>query len=151
RIWVSDAGIDHITRFPASDPAHAEKFKTGFSSSGLGIDSQGNVWITNRLGNSVVGMAHLVDIGAREKAEGVSSASDYLTKTMSEQKGGRRGGSVTVLRPDGTPYPGSPFTGGGPPRPWAGAVGGKRKNLIFQFARVSRPVVAVVRGVTQQA
>jgi streptogramin lyase len=112
RIWVSDGGIDHVTRFPASNPSQVETFKTGFSSSGLGIDSQGNVWVTKRLGNSLVGMAHLVDMGVRLKTEGVASASDYLTKTMSEQKGGKRGGSVTVLRPDGTPYPGSPFTGG---------------------------------------
>src|SRR5215469_3874769 len=58
RIWVSDVGADHVTRFPASDPAHVETFKTGFSSSGLNIDSQGNVWITNRFGTGVLGMAH---------------------------------------------------------------------------------------------
>src|SRR5215469_14895939 len=108
RIWVSDAGVDHITRFPAADPTKVETFKTGLSSSGLGIDSQGNVWVTNRLGSSLVGMAHLVDLGVRLKAEGVASASDYLTKTMSEQKGGHNGGNVTVLRPDVTAYPGSP-------------------------------------------
>src|SRR5215813_2874809 len=141
RIWVSDAGIDHITRFPASDPSRVETFKTGFSSSGLGIDSQGNVWITNRLGNSVDGMAHLVDMGVREKAEGVSKASDYLTKTMSEQKGGRRGGSITLLRPDGTPYPGSPFTGGGLPGPWAVAVDGNDNIWISNFAMASSPIV----------
>ena len=43
----------HVTRFPASDPSKAEKFKTGCSGSGLGIDSQGNVWVTNRLGSSI--------------------------------------------------------------------------------------------------
>src|SRR5215471_393685 len=42
RIWVSDAGIDHVTRFPAADPSRVETFKTGYSSSGLDIDSQGN-------------------------------------------------------------------------------------------------------------
>ena len=56
RIWVSDGGIDHVTRFPAADPSKVETFKTGFSSSGLGIDSQGNVWVTNRLGSDLVGM-----------------------------------------------------------------------------------------------
>jgi hypothetical protein len=141
RIWVSDAGIDHITRFPASDPSRVETFKTGFSSSGLGIDSQGNVWITNRLGNSVDGMAHLVDMGVREKAEGVSKASDYLTKTMSEQKGGRRGGSITLLRPDGTLYPGSPFTGDGLPGPWAVAVDGNDNIWISNFNVASSPIV----------
>ena len=53
---------------------------------------------------SLLGMAHLIDMGIRLKLEGVASASDYLTKQMSEQKGGTmNGGSVTVLRPDGTP------------------------------------------------
>ena len=141
RIWVSDGVIDHVTRFPASDPSQVQTFKTGFSSSGLGIDSQGNVWVTNRLGNSLVGMAHLVDLGVRAKAEGVASASDYLTKTMSEQKGGKTGGSVAVLRPDGTPYPGSPFTGGGLPGPWAVAVDGNDNIWISNFAMVSSPIV----------
>src|SRR5215470_324310 len=143
RIWVSDGGIDHVTRFPASDPSQAQTFKTGvgFSSSGLGIDSQGNVWITNRLGNSLVGMAHLVDMGVRLKTEGITSASDYLTKTMSEQKAGKRGGSVTVLRPDGTLYPGSPFTSGGLPGPWAVAVDGNDNIWISNFAMVSSPIV----------
>jgi hypothetical protein len=67
-------------------------------------------------------MAHLVDMGVRLKLEGVTAASDYLTTTMSKQKGGRFGGSVTLLRPDGTQFPGSPFTGDGLPGPWA-AVG----------------------------
>jgi hypothetical protein len=62
-------------------------------------------------------MAHLVDMGVRLKTEGLESATDYMTKTMSQQKG--RSASVTVLRPDITKYPGSPFTGGGLPGPWA--------------------------------
>ncbi len=48
-IWVSNSGFT-VTRFPASDPRKAEKFKTGFNNSGLAIDSQGNVWVTNRFG-----------------------------------------------------------------------------------------------------
>ena len=39
-------------RFPASDPSKVETFKAGWSGSGLGIDSQGNVWVTNRFGSS---------------------------------------------------------------------------------------------------
>ena len=103
RIWVSNSALDHVTRFPAADPSKAEKFKTGFNNSGLAIDSQGNVWITERFGSGLLGMAHLMDLDSRLKLEGVAKASDYLTKTMSEQKGGS--GSVTVLRPDGTPFP----------------------------------------------
>ena len=54
RIWVSNSGVDHVTRFPASDPSKAENFKTGINNSGLAVDSQGNVWITNRFGNGLL-------------------------------------------------------------------------------------------------
>src|SRR5271166_3035300 len=39
RIWVSNTGVDHVTRFPASDPSKVENFKVGFNSSGLAVDS----------------------------------------------------------------------------------------------------------------
>ena len=142
RIWVSNSGVDHVTRFPASDPSRAENFKVGFNSSGLAIDSQGNVWVTNRFGSGLLGMFHLVDMGIRLKLEGVAAASDYLTKTMSRQQGGTLdAGSVTLLRPDGTPYPGSPFTGGGLPGPWAAAVDGNDNVWISNFAMPSSPIV----------
>ena len=149
RIWVANSGADHVTRFPASDPSKAENFKTGINNSGLGIDSQGNVWITNRFGVGLLGMAHLVDMGIHLKAEGVESASDYLTKTMSQQKGGTmNGGSVTVLRPDGTPYPGSPFKSSGLPGPWAVAVDGNDNIWISNFAGPSSPIVVLCGGHT---
>ena len=141
RIWVSNSGIDHVTRFPASDPSKAENFKVGFNSSGLAIDSQGNVWVTNRFGSGLLGMAHLVDMGIHLKLWGVAAASDYLTKTMSQQKGGAFGGSVTVLRPDGSAYPGSPFNGGGLPGPWAAVVDGNDNVWISNFAGPSSPIV----------
>ncbi len=141
RIWVSNSGIDHVTRFPAADPTKVENFKVGFNSSGLGIDSKGNVWVTDRFGNGLLGMAHLVDMGVRLKLDGVAAASDYLTKTMSQQQGGSKGGSVNLLRPDGTPYPGSPFTGSGLPGPWAVAVDGNDNVWISNFAMPSSPIV----------
>src|SRR5262245_40725228 len=66
RIWVSNAS-DKVTRFPAANPSKAENFKTGFVNSGLSIDSQGNVWVTNRFGDGLLGMARLVDMAARLK------------------------------------------------------------------------------------
>ncbi len=141
RIWVSNSGVDHVTRFPASDPSKVENFKVGYNSSGLAIDSEGNVWVTDRFGNGLLGMMHMVDFGLHFKFEGLTSAADYLTKTMSEQKGGRFGGSVNLLKPDGSPYPGSPFTGGGLPGPWAAAVDGNDNVWISNFAMPSSPIV----------
>jgi hypothetical protein len=141
RIWVSNSGVDHVTRFRASDPSKVENFKTGINNSGLAIDSGGNVWVTNRFGTGLLGMAHLIDMGIHLKLKGVASASDYLTKTMSEQKGGRFGGSVTLLRPDGSRFPGSPFKGDGLPGPWAAVVDGNDNVWISNFNTPSSPIV----------
>jgi len=139
RIWVSNTGLT-VTRFPASDPSKAENFRTaGILNSGMNIDSQGNVWVTNRFGRGLLGMAHMIDAVARLKAEGVNKASDYLTKTMSEQKGGD--GSVALLRPDGTHSPGSPFKGGGLPGPWAVVVDGNDNAWVSNFAMAASPIV----------
>jgi hypothetical protein len=140
RIWVSNSGVPHVTRFPAADPSKAENFKTGINNSGLAIDSRGDVWVTNRFGTGLLGMAHLIDMGVRLKLAGVAAASDYLTKTMSQQQGGRYGGSVTLLRPDGSQYPGSPFKGSGLPGPWAAVVDGNDNLWISNFAAPSSPI-----------
>ena len=142
RIWVSNAFGEHVTRFPASDPSKAETFYAGASPSGLNIDSQGNVWITTRFGNGVLGKLHLADLDVHGKFEGVVSAMDYMATTMSTQQGGTdHSGSVTLLRPDGTPYPGSPFTGGGLPGPWAAVVDGNDNVWISNFAMPNSPIV----------
>jgi hypothetical protein len=137
RIWVSNALLRHVTRFSASDPSKAEKFDTGWSGSGLNIDSQGNVWVTNRLGNSWsrgVLMAELL-----EKALTGGNPDPELTRAMSRQTGSD-GGSVTLLRPDGSQYPGSPFTAGGLPGPWAVVVDGNDNVWISNFAQRNSPI-----------
>jgi len=139
RVWVTNAFGDWVTRFPASDPTKAEKFKTGFSGSGLGIDSKGNVWITNRLGSSAAGGAAMADIARVLRGRG--NADEALTRRMATQTGGPDGGSVTLLNPDGTEYPGSPFTGGGLPGPWAVAVDGNDNVWISNFAMPNSPIV----------
>ena len=138
RIWVTNAIGEHVTRFPASDPAKAEKFTTGWSGSGLGIDSQGNVWVTNRVGNSLRGAAVVADMAVTLKLGG--NGDEKLTRAMVKQKGGREGGSVSLLRPDGSPYPGSPFTGGGLPGPWAATIDGNDNVWISNFAMPNSPI-----------
>ena len=139
RIWVTNGFGAHVTRFPASDPTKVDKFKTGYSGSGLGIDSQGNVWVTNRLGNSDRGMFDIVKDIVVLKTGG--NADEALTRQMLKQQGGPDGGSVSLLRPDGTPYPGSPFVGGGLPGPWAAVVDGNDNVWISNFAMPASPIV----------
>jgi hypothetical protein len=139
RIWVTNALGDHVTRFPANDPTKVSTFKAGFSGSGLGIDSQGNVWVTNRLGNSLHGAFDMVkDVLVVKRGRGNPDVP--LTREMSKQRGGRDGGSVTLLRPDGTQYPGSPFTGGGLPGPWAADIDGNDNVWISNFAMPNSPI-----------
>ena len=148
RIWVSNA-TDKVTRFDAANPTKPQNFRTGINDSGLAIDNEGNVWITNRFGTGPQAVAHLVEMAVRLKRHGVAAASDYLTTTMSHQVGGPNGGSVTLLRPDGTPYPGSPFKGGGLPGPWAAAVDGNDNVWISNFAAPSSPITELC-GVRRQ-
>ncbi len=138
RIWVTNGFGEHVTRFPASDPTKAEKFTTGWSGSGLGIDSQGNIWVTNRLGNSIRGALVTADAILTAKTGG--NADEKLTRAMFKQQGGREGGSVTLLRPDGREYPGSPFTGGGLPGPWAATIDGNDNVWISNFASANSPI-----------
>jgi hypothetical protein len=139
RIWVTNAMGGHVTRFPASDPSKAEKFSAGWIGSGLGIDSQGNVWVTNRLGSSMRGAFVVADMILTLKTGG--NADEKLTRAMAKQQGGRDGGSVTLLRPDGSEYPGSPFTGGGLPGPWAATIDGNDNVWISNFAAPHSPIV----------
>ena len=44
---------------------------------------------------------------------------------------------MILLRPDGSPYPGSPFTGGSLPGPWAVAVDGDDNVWVSNFAGAS--------------
>jgi hypothetical protein len=62
---------------------------------------------------------------------------------MFERKGGRDGGSVTLLRPDGSEFPGSPFTGGSLPGPWAADIDGDDNVWISNFAGVGSRICAV--------
>jgi sugar lactone lactonase YvrE len=137
RIWVSDSSL-HVIRFAASDPTKSQKFDVRSNNSGINIDSSGNVWVTNRFGAGLIGMAHMVDMAAHLKTGGVLSASDYLTTVMSEQKGGS--GSITLLKPDGSQYPGSPFTAGGLPGPWAVVVDGNDNVWVSNFNTANSPI-----------
>jgi hypothetical protein len=147
RIWVTNAMGAWVTRFPAAEPAKVERFRTGYSGSGLGIDSLGNVWVTNRFGNSNRGKATLG--GVLEAAKTGSNFDEVLTRAMAKQQGGPDGGSVSLLRPDGTEYPGSPFVGGGLPGPWAATIDGNDNVWISNFASSNSPITELCGARTE--
>jgi hypothetical protein len=146
-IWVSNALADHVTRFPASDPTKVETFKTGFSGSGLAVDSLGNVWVTNKLGNSERGRLKVVEMALAGKVnydgdpDATARATTVLVNAMFEQKPGWEGGSLTVLRPDGTEADFSPIYGKGIYAPWAVSVDGNDNIWVSNFARASAGIV----------
>jgi hypothetical protein len=132
RIWVSNGVSDWVTRFPASDPSKAEKFKTALSPGGLAVDGQGNVWVANHFGHSLRGAAVLARAALVALAGG--NFDPILVRGMVAEKAGREGGSVTILRPDGSQAPGSPVSGNGIVVPWAIAVDGNDHIWVSNFA-----------------
>lgn len=147
RIWVTNAGADWVTRFSVSDPSKVETFKTGFSGSGLAIDSLGNVWVTNRLGNSERGRLKLLEglVAFKINYDGDPDGADRLTKVLvpalAEQKSGWEGGSVSVLKPDGSQVSCSPVYGHGLTGPWAVAVDGDDHVWVSNFSTASAGIV----------
>ena len=93
RIWVSNAAGGFVTRFAAADPTKVETFKAGYSGSGVNVDSQGNAWVTNRLGSAQRGKAALEEFQNILKT---SYNDEYLVRTVSKQRGGADGGSVAL-------------------------------------------------------
>jgi streptogramin lyase len=139
RIWISNGGADFVTRFPASDPSKVEKFKVGYSPSGLAVDSQGNVWVTSRLGNSDKALVVWLEMLVAFKMG--KSPDPIFTRAMEDQKAGRWGGNLTILRPDGSQAPGSPVEGNGLVGPWAAAVDGNDHVWISNFSNATVGIV----------
>ncbi len=50
RVLVSNANSNTVTRFPANDPSRAEELTVGYSPHAIAIDSRGNAWVANVLG-----------------------------------------------------------------------------------------------------
>lgn len=147
RIWVTNILGDHVTRFPASDPSKIETFKTGYSGSGLAVDSLGNVWITNKLGSSPRGLLKQVEMAGAFKfnydndPSAASRATRVLVDAMVAQKPGYEGGSVTVLRPDGSEASFSPIYGKGLAGPWAVTIDGNDHAWVTNLTTAAAGVV----------
>ncbi len=142
RIWVSNILSDHVVRFPASDPSKVETFETGFSGSGLAVDSLGNVWVTNRLGSSERSRLKLYEAMAAAKVSGHEKfARILLDAWVGQTPGYESGGSVTVLRPDGTQASFSPVSGKGLTTPWAISVDGNDHMWVSNLSTASAGIV----------
>ena len=133
RIWVDNAIGDKVARFPASDPSKVEVFSTGgHSGKGMAVDSKGNVWIANTLGPGLS-----LETDARLLLAKLSGASltgmDQLALHDLMSHPGL--GSVSMLRPDGSPAPGSPFNPTGSIwGAWAVSIDGNDHVWVSNFA-----------------
>jgi hypothetical protein len=130
RIWITNAVGDTVTRFPASDPSKVEVLPTGgHSGKGMAIDSQGNAWIANTLGTGLdlrikLKLLDLKLTGRLTQLHRV--VFDYLD-------GNPNLGSISMLRPDGTPAPGSPFHTGGTWGSWGVVIDGNDQVWSSNF------------------
>jgi hypothetical protein len=131
RIWITNAIADTVTRFPANDPSKVEVLPTGgHSGKGMAIDSKGNAWITNTLGEGLDLWTKLKLLWL--KLDEKMSEADPVVLGYAASKPGL--GSISMLRPDGTPAPGSPFNGGGSTwGTWAVAIDGNDQVWASNF------------------
>jgi streptogramin lyase len=137
RIWVSNFISDWVTRFPASDPSKAQKFKTAISPGGMAVDGQGNVWVTSHFGTSA--KAWLTLGRTALTAERGRDVHPYLIQSMVAVRPGPDGGVVVVLRPDGKPAR-PPIFGHGIVVPWAIAIDGNDHIWVSNFSNPPDPI-----------
>jgi hypothetical protein len=130
RIWITNAIGDTVTRFPASNPSEVEVLPTGgHSGKGMAIDSQGNAWITNTLGTGMTLETKLRILELKLTGSALAAIDQVVLKDLLGHPGL---GSVSILRPDGSPMPGSPVDGiwGA----WAVSIDGNDHAWVAQFA-----------------
>ncbi len=132
RIWITNTIGDTVTRFPANDPTKVEVFPTGgHSGKGMAIDSKGNAWITNTAGAglSLETKLKMLELKLTGRLADIDKVLvDFLVAHLGL-------GSVSMLRPDGSPAPGSPFNPTGSIwGAWAVSIDGNDQVWISNFA-----------------
>ncbi len=132
RIWITNAIGDTVTRFPASDPSKVEVFPTGGGSGkGIAIDSKGNAWITNTIGSGLTLETKLRLLALKLTDRRLWALDQVALKDLMDHPGL---GSVSMLHPDGSPAPGSPFNPGSIWGAWAVSIDGNDHAWISNFA-----------------
>lgn len=132
RVLVSNANSNTVTRFPAEDPGKAEELTVGYSPHAIAIDSRGNAWVANVLGEpgtrEKLGLLRTKlrsELEARlhpDAGAGDETVEKFvaLVRIIEEF----RGGSVSMIAPDAT-GPAPQFDGGGSiSGPWGITVDG---------------------------
>jgi hypothetical protein len=130
RIWITNAVGDTVTRFPASDPSKVEVLPTGgHSGKGMAIDSQGNAWIANTVGTGL-------DLSIKLKLLDLKLTgrlTQFHRVVFDYLDGNPNLGNISMLRPDGTPAPGSPFHAGGTWGSWGVVIDGNDQVWSSNF------------------
>ena len=132
RIWITNAIGDTVTRFPASDPSKVEVFPDRRQQRQGHGDRQQGQRLDHQHGGSGLTLEtklHLLDLkltGARSRRSTEVALQDCLIIPGL--------GSVSMLRPDGTPVPGSPFNPGSIWGAWAVSIDGNDHAWISNFA-----------------
>lgn len=132
RILVSNANANTVTRFPANDPGRAEHLTVGYSPHAIAIDSQGNAWVANTLGEpGVKEKLELLRAKLRSEVESRLAPAGGGDETVDKFIALVRiieqfpGGSVSLIRPDAAQAPAPSFDGGGSiSGPWGITVDG---------------------------
>ncbi|WP_300449208.1 hypothetical protein [Accumulibacter sp.] len=146
-LWLTNLLGSHMTRISATDPGKVDTFKTGYSGSGLAVDSQGNIWIANRLGSSPRGawkqaeMALAFKLNVDHDPDALARVNRLLVDAMVAQKPGYEGGSLTVLRADGSEASFSPIYGKGIAAPWAVSVDGNDNIWVSNLTSAATGLV----------
>lgn len=129
RIWITSAVGDHVARFPANDPSKVEVLPTGgYSGKGMAIDSQGNAWIANTMGAGLPVEAKLKLLELK-----LTGRQDEFHRVVFNYLAADHMGSISMIRPDGTPGPGSPFSGGGAWGSWGVVIDGNDQVWSSNF------------------
>ncbi len=127
RIWITNGNADTVTRFPADNPSQAEILKVHYSPKAIAIDSRGNAWVNNALGSpGIMEKLRLLwaELRAKLRPAGGNNQVETFHSLFNTLKA-YPGGNVSLLQPDGSEAPGSPFDGAGSINgPWGIAIDG---------------------------
>lgn len=132
RVLVSNSNSNTVTRFPANDPGKAEELTVGFSPHAIAIDSRGNAWVANTLGEpSTREKLGLLRMALRSKLEsrlepaggGDETVEKFIALVHIIEE--FPGGSVSMISPDGVGTPAPQYDGGGSiSGPWGITIDG---------------------------